>query len=239
MGTVESAIDNTDCKVREEAATTANTELELSQSFLMKETNREDEKVKGRCAIKPDPDADFDMEDSSSKKDDDGLSDLSLSEEEFDKTDRDDDGSSSKDSGRKRANLVSEKTPAKAAAKSVGTCNKCDVRHKVGDRCVFKPSKSIDPTPPRSVGWFNGIRGRGGRVKHSNQEFAQREREREGVRERVRTLPPSLYNLPLHEGGDQHQHPSEGYEDRRRSRSPRGRRAPSPLPSFQFHTARS
>merc|ERR1719347_1066903 len=87
MGTVESAIDNTDCKVREEAATTANTELELSQSFLMKEENQEDEKVKGRCAIKPDPDADFDM-DSSSKKDDDGLSDLSLSEEEFDKTDR-------------------------------------------------------------------------------------------------------------------------------------------------------
>jgi len=132
-------------------------------------------------------------------KKDDALSDLSLSDDEFDQANADwvvldEDNSEDKEN----------KTEDSKAPK---TCSKCDTAHKVGDRCsyVLRHSKpSTQPPRPfkRDRGEYSGVR--------------ERQVDYRKPRERVRTLPPELYN-----------NPSE-YERRTfRSRSPR-RRPPTP-----------
>lgn len=136
---------------------------------------------------------------------DDALSDLSLSDDDFDQSNAewvvlDEDNSEDKEN----------KTEDSRADESVvsKTCSKCDTAHKVGERCSFilrhsKPSQQ----PSRSTKRERG--------EHSGARF--RESEYRKPKERVRTLPPELYNNP------------DDYERRsfRRSRSPR-RRPPTP-----------
>eukprot|EP00092_Neocalanus_flemingeri_P033141 GFUD01036038.1.p1 GENE.GFUD01036038.1~~GFUD01036038.1.p1 ORF type:complete len:707 (+),score=227.56 GFUD01036038.1:288-2408(+) len=133
-------------------------------------------------------------------KKDDALSDLSLSDDDFDQSNSDwvvldEDNSEDKEN----------KTDD---SKVSNTCSKCDTAHKVGERCSFilsnsKPVRQPPRTAKRDRGEHSGIR--------------QRESEYRKPRERVRTLPPELYNNP------------NDYENRnfRRSRSPR-RRPPTP-----------
>jgi len=138
-------------------------------------------------------------------KKDDVLSDLSLSDDEFDQSNAewvvlDEDNSEDKE------NKTDESRADESRVSK--TCSKCDTAHRVGERCSFilrhsKPSQQ----PSRST-----KRDRG---EPSVARF--RESEYRKPRERVRTLPPELYNNP------------DDYERRsfRRSRSPR-RRPPTP-----------
>jgi len=135
-------------------------------------------------------------------KKDDALSDLSLSDDDdFDQSNADwvvldEDNSEDKE------NKTAEES------KSPKTCSKCDTAHKVGERCSFilrhsKPNQHTQRTVKRDRGEHSGVRQRGTEYRKP--------------RERVRTLPPELYNNP------------DDYERKsfRRSRSPR-RRPPTP-----------
>merc|ERR1719483_339809 len=133
-------------------------------------------------------------------KKDDALSDLSLSDDDFDQSNADWvvlDEDNSEDKENKTAD----------ESKSPTACSKCDTAHKVGERCSFilrhKPSQQAQRTTKKDHGENSGARQRGTEYRKP--------------RERVRTLPPELYNNP------------DDYERRsfRRSRSPR-RRPPTP-----------
>merc|ERR1719233_521415 len=144
-------------------------------------------------------------EDEEKDKKDDALSDLSLSDDDFDQSNADWvvlDEANSED----KENKVEE--PKSEPSESSATCSKCDTAHKVGSRCSFilrnsKPTIPHSRTVKRDRGEYSG-----GRL---------REPEYRKPREKIRTLPPELYNNP------------NDYERRayRRSRSPR-RRLPTP-----------
>merc|ERR1719233_2846471 len=144
-------------------------------------------------------------EDEEKDKKDDALSDLSLSDDDFDQSNADWvvlDEANSED----KENKVEE--PKSEPSESSATCSKCDTAHKVGSRCSFilrnsKPTIPHSRTVKRDRGEYSG-----GRL---------REPEYRKPREKIRTLPPELYNNP------------NDYERRayRRSRSPR-RRPPTP-----------
>jgi len=146
-------------------------------------------------------------------KKDDALSDLSLSDDEFDKTSTDwvviDEANSDDKENKQTASKRS------AADDASLTCSKCDTAHNVGERCSFILRHSKPYYQPRS-----SKRGRseypGGRSK--DYEY----RDYRKPREKIRTLPPELYNNPDDFSRDV----------QRRSRSPR-RAPPPPSPTFE------
>ena len=99
------------------------------------------------------------------KNNDDALSDLSLSEDEF---------------GKEDSNwVVLDEAGEDEKAETREMCVKCDVSHKVGTRCSFVLQSSGSGSGSGS--------GRGGRPRSARSQ----------TRERVRTLPPELYENPL------------------------------------------
>merc|ERR1712129_61656 len=118
------------------------------------------------------------------EKNDDALSDLSLSDDEFDHSNADWvvlDEDNSEDKENKADDSKSEESTVSK------TCSKCDTAHKVGERCSFilgnsKSGHQPVRTTKRERGEHSGTR--------------QREGEHRKPRERVRTLPPELYNNP-------------------------------------------
>ena len=105
------------------------------------------------------------------KNTDDALSDLSLSEDEF---------------GKEDSNwVVLDEAGEDEKAETREMCVKCDVSHKVGTRCSFVLQSSGSGSGGGS-GSGSGS-GRGGRPRSARSQ----------TRERVRTLPPELYENPL------------------------------------------
>jgi len=180
------------CTPEESEVNNENDDKDEDQDTLTLEIEKQDE---------------FDMppEDEENDKKDDALSDLSLSDDDFDQSNADWvvlDEANSEDKENKVDELKTE------PSEDSETCFKCDTAHKIGGRCSFilrnsKPPNNPSRTLKRGRGEYSGGR--------------PREPEYRQPREKVRTLPPELYNNP------------NDYERRsyRRSRSPR-RRPPTP-----------
>ena len=119
----------------------------------------------------------FEEETKEATKDLDALSDLSLSEEEFDKDSKDwvvlDDTNDEEKQGKKEEKSKEEK------------CTKCDIPHEAGRRCTFLLKSSSSSSGHH-------------RSQHKYQSPAPRHASR------VRTLPPELYNNPMDTVSDRH-----------------------------------
>jgi len=210
----ESPMEETPCKedsggqaskVLEEKSQQEEPKPKLNDENGLEDVDKDDDQDTLTLEIGKQDEFEIPPEDEEKDKKDDALSDLSLSDDDFDQSNADWvvlDEANSED----KENKVEESKSEPSEASS--TCSKCDTAHKVGSRCSFilrnsKPTIPHSRTVKRDRGEYSGGR--------------PREPEYRKPREKIRTLPPELYNNP------------NDYERRayRRSRSPR-RRPPTP-----------
>ena len=208
----ETPMEETQCKedaggeaLEESEEKSQKEESKLNEENNIEDIDKDDDQDTLTLEIGKQDEFEIPPDDEEKDKKDDALSDLSLSDDDFDQSNADWvvlDEANSED----KENKIED--PKSAPSESSSTCSKCDTAHKIGSRCSFilrnsKPTVPHVRTVKRDRGEYSGGR--------------PREHEYRKPREKVRTLPPELYNNP------------NDYERRayRRSRSPR-RRPPTP-----------